>query len=154
MTTQEAYELMRTYLTRPGAQRAFNKVCRYETVIDMETHRCAVGCLLTPRSLAATVKVEDGSGVFAESMWGKVVPLRRFLGNLEAVYLAGYEIPELEEVDHDFLAEAQAVHDQVLNWTDGKFNVAALDAAARIHGLKVVTDEPVVEGAPQELVVA
>lgn len=153
MTTQEAYELMRTYLTRPGARRAWDDVCLYETVIDDATHRCAVGCLLTPATLDSEVHI-DVDGGFDEFMWGKNVPLRQFHGNLQAAYQAGYEIPELDGVDHNFLATAQAVHDDIQNWENGTFNVAALDYAARKFGLKVVTDEPVVEGAPQELVVA
>ena len=50
MTTQDAYERMRIYLTRPGARQAKNMpgpqgVCLYETDIEGELHRWAVGAL-------------------------------------------------------------------------------------------------------------
>lgn len=148
MTTQQAYENMRTYLGRPGAQRAYTPiVCRYETQILDQIHRCAVGCLLTPQTLAQTKIVGDDHNRVE-------MPLRDFCGTLKAVYASGYELPELEDVDHDFLASAQAIHDNLGSWEEHTV-ILQLDALARGFGLTVVTDEPVVEVAPQEeLVVA
>ena len=143
MTTQEAYELMRVYLTRPGAQRAISnlpKVCRYETIIDGELQRCAIGCLLSPETLAATVEIDDETDA-PEWQVGLEVELRDFCGSLDAIYMQGYTLPELDDVSHNFLAEAQSIHDCAGSWREGKFDVRLLDGLAEKHGLTVVTEE-------------
>lgn len=159
MTTQEAYELMRVYLTRPGASWAGDdKGCLYETVIRGATHRCAVGCLLSPETLNQTRYI---SHEFAENHFddtdqgGKNVRLRKLRGSAEMLFDIGYDLPELDGVSHGFLTSAQACHDDQRNWPpNGGFNVAALDWIAADYGLTVVNDEPAIKGAPRELVTA
>lgn len=138
MTTQEAYEMMRIYLTRPGAVRAVNESddCMYETHIRGEIHRCAVGCLLTPDSL------DELSGEEFQR------PLREFVGTIGHV-LREFSVPELRSVDFQFLQEAQRLHDDEGSWIGGFFNVRRLDALADRYGLQVVKDEePVAEPEP------
>lgn len=129
MTTQEAYELMRAYLTRPGARQAYSPdkgQCQYETRIEGETHKCAVGCLLTPASLRSKGATD--------------APLRNYMGGALGV-LANYKPPELMFVEQLFLNDAQTVHDNPDNWKGGSFNAAALDMVAVQHGLRVVKNE-------------
>lgn len=131
MTTQEAYERMRIYLTRPGARQAKtepgpNGLCLYEVELDGAPHRCAVGCLLAPDTIASC-KHDSGATVFA--------------------LVVEYPLAErdLANVDLDFLAGCQCLHDDPGNWEHGVFNVRWLDALARDYGLNVVSDEVVRE---------
>lgn len=129
MNTQQAYELMRVYLTREGARQATNGNgdCMYEAVIGGEVHRCAVGCLLTPRSLNSYSETEDAS-------------LRNSINGVEGLLVEFY-VPELDDVDVTFLSGAQSVHDDGDNWQGGKFDVSKLDELAERFGLTVVADE-------------
>jgi hypothetical protein len=145
LNTQEAYELMRIYLTRPGARQAVespDESCRYEIVLDGEIHRCAIGCLLSPQALEETVLLsnEDGEldGTPMEDKAGEVVALKDFLGGLSALAQAGYSLDDLADVEGDFLDGAQALHDSEGCWENGMFDVRRLDELAARHGLKVV----------------
>ena len=160
MTTQEAYELMRIYLTRPGARRAViwgGSACMYEMVEMGEVHRCAVGCLLSPETLNQTryisLEIAEELGFHERSQVGSSVRLADLRGGLSAVVGLKYDVPELEEVDGGFLEEAQFIHDNKENWVGGKFNVVALDVLAADYDLTVVRDEPVRE-EPRELISA
>lgn len=143
MTTQQAYEMMRVYLTRPGAVRAVDSeigYCAYEAVVDGVLQRCAVGCLLTPGTLS-----QEMDFTYEESSEGQngIVQLREFQGNVEQLHKDGYVLPELDGVDEDFLLKAQVLHDNSNNWTDSGFNVDMLDVLAEKHDLTVVVDKPV-----------
>lgn len=152
MTTQNAYEMMRVYLTRPGARQATATPlgpCSYEVALEGELHRCAIGCLLSPAALAQTVTFDKETADELSTDPG-VWALRDFSGGIGAICQAGYNLEELDEVDGDFLEGTQAIHDNIHNWETGVFNVGALDAFAARQGLQVVTDEP--QGAPREAV--
>jgi hypothetical protein len=158
MTTQEAYELMRVYLTRPGARRAANEgTCQYEAVMLGEVHRCAVGCLLSPETLNQTRYISEefaeDAGFDDTTQVGMHVRLADLRGGLATIHGLEYVLPELDEVDFDFLEGAQYVHDNKNNWKGGKFDVVELDKLAGRHGLTVVSDKPVRE-APRELISA
>lgn len=150
METQQAYELMRTYLTRPGARRAVarfdgDEFCRYETTIEGELHRCAIGCLLSPAALAETREYYD------ENLgWNVTGALRDFAGSLGDVLEAGFSVVDIQDCDPEFLNAAQRIHDAEASWESGKFNVALLDDAARDLGLTVIVDDR----APREELVA
>lgn len=145
MTTQEAYEMMRIYLTRPGAMQAKGEnSCMYETYIGAELHRCAVGCLLSPVALGQTIDAPDA---YVDEA---VLVLRDFNGSLSSLYEVGFELKELAEVDHGFLEGAQVLHDEDDNWIGGVFNVVKLDALAYRNGLMVVVDDR--QGVPLEAV--
>lgn len=149
MGTQEAYELMRIYLARPGARQAsVGGQCRYEITIDDVVHRCAIGCLFTPGSLAQVITVDEATAAATDYDEGDQVALRDFRGGLATIMQAGYDTPELDDVQGEFLDEAQWLHDKKDNWAENGFNIAALDDLARSFKLDVVIDEP--QGAPQE----
>jgi hypothetical protein len=134
MNTQQAYEYMRTYLTREGAVQATDKdgSCMYETVMGARgLQRCAVGCLLTPETL----------NQYSERLETTV---RDYTGSVLGLF-DEFDVPELADVNTDFLSKAQDIHDEEHNWNTGKFCVAMLDDLARKFGLEVVVDEPVVE---------
>lgn len=135
MNTQEAYELMRVYLTREGARQAVDNDgdCLYETTIGRELHRCAVGCLLMPSSL-------DERAQPVNNLVEQQVALRHYLGSVEGL-LRRFSVPELRDVELGFLRDAQELHDKAENWKGGKFNVALLDDLAHNYGLDVVKDE-------------
>lgn len=143
MTKQEAYERVRNYLTRPGARRAYdptpvltvagerleNGCCRYETVIDGATQRCAVGILLEREDLDRSMAT--------------------FVGGVETLFeeygLPDY-IQEIGEGNSDserradtlyFLQSLQTAHDTITNWTEDGFEVAQLDQLAISFGLSV-----------------
>ena len=145
MNTQEAYEYMRVYLTREGARQAIDKAgdCMYEGRIEGAIHRCAVGCLLTPESL--NERMQSGSQCGDE----RTVTLRDYLGSVVGV-LKHFSVPELRDIDRNFLDEAQKLHDERENWKGGKFNVALLNDLAHDHGLKVMMDE-LVEVEPEQV---
>lgn len=136
--------MMRTYLTRPGARQASDDggECMYEGVIGGEVHRCAIGCVLSPTALSEVALIE-GSGV---------KELRRYRGSVLGLR-RDYSVAssELAGVDPGFLDQAQTIHDNSLNWNNGKFSVSPLDWLATQYGLTVVVDEPV--GAPRREVV-
>lgn len=150
MDTQEAYELMRIYLTRPGARQATVQVgnpCNYEINLDGFIHRCAVGCLLTESTLSQEVMIGEETDLYSYKT-GDIVRLRDFMGNLSVLGEVGFRLPELDQVDLGFLDEAQSIHDNHNNWSENGFIVEILDDLARRFKLEVVTDEP--QGAPQE----
>lgn len=124
MTTQEAYETMRAYFSRPGATYAYDDgaaMCQYRT---RSGDKCAVGCLI-PDELYE----------------------RRFEDYVAAVGLMS--LIEAEEnhalfaifadIDLDFLVAAQDAHDK--NATRDNANIslflAELDLVAEYHKLKV-----------------
>jgi hypothetical protein len=136
VTTQEVYELMRVYLTRPGARQATRDgLCRYEALKDGEIHRCAIGCLLGPDTLSQVRFYDNGGQCRGD------YELRVFPGSLEALFEASFELPELDGADYEFLASAQTLHDNGENWLGGHFHVRALDELARRYGLRIVSDE-------------
>ena len=93
--------------------------------------RCAVGCLLTPETL----------NQYSERLETTV---RDYTGSVLGLF-DEFDVPELADVNTDFLSKAQDIHDEEHNWNTGKFCVAMLDDLARKFGLEVVVDEPVVE---------
>lgn len=141
MTTQEAYEIMRVYLGRPGARQAqgCDDACRYETAIEGEIHRCAVGCLLGPETLKQTklITMEFADAV-GTHQGGRVVALADFVGDATHLSEVGYVVPELDDVDEAFLIKAQSLHDSATSWSDGRFDIDKLDALARDFGLDVI----------------
>ena len=154
MTNQEAYEQIRTYLTRPGATRAFSHDvggCAYEIQMDdLGIHRCAVGCLLSPGAITFLADRMALSGISAHEMF------------TEAEYYAPV-LAELDGTDEDFLQCAQRIHDDRDSWLGDVFDVGMLDGLADQWGLRIVGDQPeapVVVGekvnawAPRELVPA
>ena len=103
-------------------------------------HRCAVGCLLTPSTLAQTIGEDETDDLCA---------LRDFSGTIEAVMAQDFQLPELTDVDPSFLDYAQQIHDEAANWDGGVFKVSELDEVARAFGLRVVKDDaPVTEPQP------
>lgn len=136
MTTQQAYEAVRQYLTRPGARQAMfpgRKFCEYQTEIDGVVHRCAVGCLLSADAISEIAEYEFEGGVEAllsPEDWGEKTddwgPLA---------------VSELVDVDSNFLSSAQGLHDEPGNWDGGVFAVDKLDQIAREYGLRVVDEE-------------
>lgn len=160
MTVQQAYELMRVYLTRPGARQAGALGnCMYETVIKEELHRCAVGCLLTPEDLSQSVLISHETAAELSAMKthvGEMVELRDFQGSFGSALMAGYRpsIMEIEdqvegETMFNFLEEAQGLHDSKANWETGKFDVQKLDMLAHRYRLKVVREEAGVQEEAQ-----
>lgn len=149
MNTQQAYEMMRIYLGRPGARRAYGSTtCMYEIQIQGKMHRCAIGCLLSPETLNQTRQVRHRHP--RRPIMG-VCALKDISGGLATVRGLGYELPELDGVNPLFLEEAQMAHDNLMNWAGNKFNMESLDQVARLYGLKVVGDEPgVVQRAPRK----
>ncbi len=119
MTTQEAYEKIRAWLTRPNAERAWSEdraQCLYDTG---NGNRCAVGILLTDETL-----FEDGANECIEAVEGLI---------------ASIDPPELRDVDQKFLVVAQNLHDHERHWDEeGRFRVERLDEAAKWFGLEVV----------------
>jgi hypothetical protein len=145
MTMQEMYELMRIYLTRPGARQAIVEGnCVYESAIEGEIHRCAIGCLLTPPQLGEKVLITQEIADEQKTMIpfvGEEVALRDFQGSLAGLTMAGYSwTQDLDDSKFDFLASAQSIHDLPVNWGPEGFRVEALDSIAARRGLKVVTE--------------
>lgn len=136
MTTQEAYEKMRAWLTRPGATRAHNGMyCEYAT---RDGNRCAIGGILSPAALS---EVHDLHGSVDEIIGDQEGWYDDGTGAVltEPIWPTAYA--ELKDVEPMFLGLAQTLHDYEENWADGVFDVAQLDALAACHGLTVVTDE-------------
>jgi hypothetical protein len=131
-TTQTAYERIRAYFSKKGAEFAMDPAtgnCRYRT---SEGRKCAVGCLV-PDSLYDYVH----ENVPADDM------LHELCDMSEEAFLM------FEHVDEGFLVEAQTAHDyEAMGRTSelpGEYHdpsVAAfiekLDVAARSAGLEVV----------------
>lgn len=144
MTTQQAYEKARAYLTRPGARQAIfdnEDACMYEVVIGDEIHHCAVGCLLEPETLNQMVEVDKNfvdSSNHSEDAIGSMIQLRDFSGGLSGIWIAGYKTPELNDVDGEFLTKMQHLHDNAGNWDSRGFMVGKLDELAQQHGLSLV----------------
>lgn len=123
--TQQAYETMRTYLTRPGARQATwpnSPSCAYRTELDGEVHCCAVGILFTSEDM-------EHFGTFQ--------------GGIDEIYEnheeRGEELPAgIKGIDYNLLQAAQEVHDNIDNWRDGVFNAEALDKKAEELGLRPV----------------
>jgi hypothetical protein len=148
MTTQVAYEMMRTYLGRPGARRAYDEeleVCRYETMLEGELHRCAVGCLFTADGLSERATIADPNIAEAVGVAPGTWEVREFEGGLAGLQIAGFELPEIADVDGSFLEGAQMIHDDICAWENGTL-ISKLDKLAERCGLTVVSDEA--EGVP------
>lgn len=130
-STQEAYEAIRSYFGRYGAQLAKNGdasigLCRYRT--DDGNKKCAVGCLI-PEALYDE-KLE-GSKINVD--WLKNNPV-----------IAGL----FANVDLQFLRAAQVLHDGVAK--DAKAFVRGLDVIAALKGLNVpsygISDDKLLTG--------
>lgn len=109
-----------------------NGVCRYEIVIEGETHNCAVGALLTREDLDRSMASFVGSPGMLFNEYG--VP-DYFLG------LASDEFDDLYDQQQDivdFLENLQSIHDSEENWPNGKFSVEKLDAWAADKNLAPV----------------
>jgi hypothetical protein len=116
--TQQAYERIRAWLTRPGATRATGDGgnCVY---YDRDTgNRCAVGCLLS----------DDVAHNVADTEFSVRGLIEKDAGARK----------DLEGIDVEFLSVAQSYHDQRDNWSDGGFKVELLDRLASNFKLKVV----------------
>lgn len=117
MTTQEAYEKMREWLGRPGAEKCYvddmnGWNCLY---LRDDGNRCAIGCLL-PDDLAQKLAEtnESVSGLIAENA----------------------EVRELfKGVSEAFLSDAQQLHD----YNDEENWVMILDETAERYNLIVKT---------------
>lgn len=151
MTTQEAYERMRVYFSRPGAKRALapghwtdddEPVCVYRTP---DGDACAAGCLI-PDELYTPAIERSSAGVLFTGQ----VPVR----NEDGAPIPGeaINIPEiaafLADIDVKFLDEAQHLHDRanVSYYKDGDWVeepntvtrfLTELDALAEKTGLDV-----------------
>lgn len=131
MNTQQAYERMRAWLTRPGARRAISQdgSCYYEVQYggDDGMQRCAVGALLSDEAIQQLKE----TGLIRKSL-GTVMSCKSS---------ASLMIAELDGIKQGFLRAAQALHDNEDSWVGGKFRVDLLDHSASIHGLEVITDD-------------
>jgi hypothetical protein len=119
MTTQEAYESIRAYFTRPGAQLAKkeNGFCSYRLDTSSGVAKCAVGCLI-PDDLY-NYKMEDV----------RVGVLIRQFPELNPIF---------EGVSIAFLENAQWAHDATETEDVEEF-IEELDRVALYkHQLKVV----------------
>lgn len=131
LTTQEAYERIRTYFTRPDAVLARNPMsgtCYYR---DSEGNKCAVGCLipdeLYDKQLSENVTL--GSKIEGKNMNAAIEAheeLRDLLNGLS---------PEGRK-KRAFLAEAQGHHDSTSTNSVEEF-IVKLDATAIAYGLTV-----------------
>jgi hypothetical protein len=126
MTTQEAYDQMRAWFTRPGAQLARTATitvdglnvhgCHYRLPAEPQAQkRCAIGCLI-PDAIYDPA-IEDQS-------IGTVLMAHRLIDDL------------LDQVDIHFLEQAQELHDYNGTANVNEF-VIGLDNIATRHGLKV-----------------
>lgn len=125
MSTQEAYESIRNYFSRPGAVLAKDgtstySTCKYRT---RQGQACAVGCLI-PDDLYRDVL----EGYPLDRDW-----LDRFPSIDEY----------LRDVDKKFLRSAQLLHDSVAR--DAESFLIGLDVVALLFGLEVV-DDTVISG--------
>lgn len=113
MTTQEAYEAIRTYFETEaiGLAKDGNGACQYRTD---DGQKCAVGCLIPDEVYSTEMEWKNVTALF-DSM----------------PYVAGY----FHGVDRRFLADAQVMHDSIAN--DRAAFVRGLDFVARAHGLEV-----------------
>lgn len=127
MTTQQAYEAIRKYFTRPDAELAqipehlmseqdMGSNCVYRKVIQGRVRKCAVGCLIPKRLYSP--KMEQRAAVQVIEEFPEVKNL-------------------LDGVSLDFISCAQTCHDD--SATVEQF-VADLDELAHTHGLEVPTN--------------
>jgi len=139
---QEAYEAVRAYFSRPGAElarsgeRGPDSECKYR---DEEGRKCAVGCLISDELYD---KLNDESGLFLDD-FGRVEGVQHELekrfekgenGNLkELAGIIGYD----DRPRFLFLASAQSAHDMEAD--DASHLVVLLDRIAKNQGLRVVT---------------
>lgn len=109
--TQEAYERIRTYFSRPGAELAYSDEgeCCYRTP---DGNACALGCLLPDELYTAHME-----GKNALIIIGRNPAVRTFLAN----------------VDPRFLDKAQKHHDNAYDTADF---ISTLDLTAEQYGLK------------------
>jgi hypothetical protein len=128
MTTQEAYEQIRSYFSRPDAALAATTTgdtCFYrQPMPDGSVRKCAVGCLIPDELYDLELDEQNVAGDHA-MVWTN--ELREFF----------------QDVDVDFINEAQAAHDGTAS-SHGHFAVSAfiarLDKVADRHHLKVVSE--------------
>lgn len=121
MNTQEAYEAIRDYFSRPHAVLAKGvddfggDECKYR---NESGDKCAVGCLIP-------------DGIYTPAFEGTAL-----YGLLKkSPLLKGY----LWDVEPEFLANAQYAHDKLAR--DARAFVTTLDLLARAHGLQVSAEE-------------
>lgn len=125
MTTQEAYEQIRAWLARPGAERAYDTDMAQCAYITTGGNKCAIGGILPPELLHQL----DGA-----------------VENVAEIIRDYKEIRDyFEGVDIEFLGEAQGCHDQpgdVLASENPKEwqrdALLKLDHTAQRYGLEVV----------------
>lgn len=137
MTTQEAYERIREYFSRPGAElgKSDHGSCAYITASGA---KCAVGCLIPDEILSKWGNSLNESGSL-EGLKDGVVD------NYGHFFMAFRDIPGLQELlngedaegqrKFDFLSEAQKRHDDSFTKTAEQF-VAKLDVLAGEFGLR------------------
>lgn len=129
MDTQEAYETMRSWFSKPTHGPGYDPdigECAYRGVDD--NHRCAVGAILPDKLYQDSFESGGVVNILTESAAAKNF---------------------FKDVDIDFLVRSQRVHDDTyweLNTTEGvdeeKFRtnfIYALDTLAENFGLNVVT---------------
>lgn len=126
MTTQQAYEKMRAWFSKPGRPFGYDDrlgACQYRGGGDPHSSiRCAVGCLIPPRKYDPEIELQT---VWAQPDYFELV---------------------LPGVDLGFLDEAQRAHDRLA--TDKSLPtearrarfIEALDLLAKRYKLDVVSD--------------
>lgn len=124
MTTQEAYEGIREFFTRPGAVLAQSEgpvSCFYRGDSNPSSPvRCAVGCLIPDELYDPSFENTTASALLGVGWERGVRPL----------------IEYFEDVDKHFLDEAQSAHD-VAGTVEGF--LLELDRVALSHGLTVAS---------------
>lgn len=115
MTTQEAYEAIRSHFTQFGAElaRTTGGTCQYRTAAGQ---KCAVGVLIPDEA-------------YSDRMEGNVLCTDWLARN---PFMDGF----LYGVDRGFLRSAQVLHDNVA--TDARAFVTGLDLLAKLYGLDVL----------------
>lgn len=108
MTKQEAYERIRVYFTKPGAQLAQSEdasVCSYKT---SDGRRCAVGCLMPDKLYNRRF---ENRNICELAQLPEAAPLFAYLGIAHGT----------RYVDNDllvFLSDAQDAHDRASSVSD------------------------------------
>lgn len=129
LTTQEAYEQIRSYFSRPGAVLAKSGgYCQYR---DERGNKCAVGCLIPDELYDLAL---DGGIILGEEMEDN---------NVAAIINMHPRLKEICDGDTEegqlklrFLTRAQAEHDDHSVKSVGLF-LEELDFLAREFGLKI-----------------
>lgn len=129
-TTQEVYEHIRAYFSRPDAVLAkFQSSCVYR---DPDGNKCAVGCLISDELYDAPI--EDEYNEYNQTLGDRIEenPVAEIVGLSQLHDLLNGDSPEGRK-KLEFLTAAQKAHDT--HAEDAADFVRALDLIARIHEL-------------------